>query len=157
MVNATPALVGQLECVDADEVRAIMARREAEAAMERSRLAAVSAIASDASTEQDPAPVAAEPETPEPGNVDPDIAKVIEPSPEPDSPVRRGSPHGERSGASDLDPRHARPATIIAEPGEPHLSIDRSIIRTRPRPRAVRAVRTHVWNWVRAMKNSAVP
>lgn len=30
MLNATPALVEQLECVDADEVRVIMARREAE-------------------------------------------------------------------------------------------------------------------------------
>ncbi len=89
MLNATPALVEQLECVDADEVRAIMARREAEAAMERSRLAAMaeSATVSDASTEQEPAPVAAEQETPEPGNADSDIAEAAESSPEPDSPL----------------------------------------------------------------------
>ena len=94
MLNATPALVEQLECVDADEVRAIMARREAEAAMERSRLAAVaeSATVSGASTERDPAPVAAEQETSEPGNVDPVIAEPAESFPEPDSPSNEAPP-----------------------------------------------------------------
>ncbi|REK78755.1 helicase [Rhodococcus erythropolis] len=94
MLNATPALVEQLECVDADEVRAIMARREAEAAMERSRLAAVaeSATVSDASTEQDSAPAAAEQETSKPGNADPDIAEAAESSPEPDSPSNEAPP-----------------------------------------------------------------
>src|SRR3546814_20970273 len=71
-----------------------MARREAEAAMERSRLAAMaeSATVSDASTEQEPAPVAAEQETPEPCNADLAIAEAAESSPEPDSPSNEAPP-----------------------------------------------------------------